>query len=319
VNRRVFVTSFTVLAALSPTANPQQTAPRRIGVLMAPQPEFDEGIRQGLRDLGYIEGQNIVIEWRRSLSSDVQLEALAKELVDLKVELIIAPSTPPARAALRATSLPVVFASGDPVRSGLVTSLARPGGNGTGISSTTPELTAKRLELLQQLVPGMRRVLYLQNPSNPLSPQLLQEAKGAGGRLGLQIESLPARNVTELETALTAMKRARDDAVLVAGDLLFLSNRSKLVPAIRQTKLPAVYVWKDYHDQGVLVSYGPDAGWITRRLAVYVDKILKGGKPGELPIEQVIKYELVINLRVARELGIIIPDSILLRADEVIR
>jgi putative ABC transport system substrate-binding protein len=309
-------------ALLSLTAHADEVSSvHRIGVLTAalPRSPVEEGLRDGLRELGYIEGKNIVIEWRLSLGTDEELRSLATQLAGSNLELIVALGTPHARAALRATTLPVVFGAGDPVANGLAASLAKPGGNGTGVSAVTTDLTPKRVEFLKQVAPGIRRIAYLENPSNPTRARLLQEARIAAKALGVEIEPVDARDIRELDTALRAIQRKGADAILVTADLLFLSNQAKVVRAVRETRLPALFPWREYHDEGVLMSYGSSLRDQARRMAAYVDKILKAAKPSDLPIEQVSKYELVIDLRVAGELGIKVPQDLLLRADEVIR
>jgi putative ABC transport system substrate-binding protein len=213
-----------------------------------------------------------------------------------------------------------VFASGDPVATGLAASLAKPGGRATGVSSTTTDLTPKRLELLLRAAPRrVERVLYLENSSNPLRAALLEEAKVAATTLGVEIKSLDASGVRGLDSALNRIRHSEADAILVAADLLFLSNREKVAQAVRAARLPAMFPWREYHTAGVLMSYSPSMRWVARQVAVYADRILKGANPAELPIEQVSKYELVIDLRIAQSLKLKIPQDMLLQADEVIR
>jgi putative ABC transport system substrate-binding protein len=317
-----FVTAFVVTASmLSSAAHADQPPIPRIGVLdlsLANSP-YEEGLREGLRELGYVEGKSLTIEWRLSTEVHAGFEAPAAELVHSKVDLIVALGTPAARAALAATnSIPVVFWSGDPVGSGIAASLARPGANGTGVSAVSTELTAKRLELLKQLVPRARRFCLLMNSSNPMSGLQLKEAQRAAPTLGLQVTTLDAQNSAELEAALRAIPPSAHGFV-VAGDILFVVNRFKIARALREARMPAIFVVRTSSDDGLLMSYGPNLKEAMRRMSVYVDKILKGAKPADLPIEQISKYELVIDLRVARELGIKVPQDLLLRADEVIR
>jgi putative ABC transport system substrate-binding protein len=292
----------------------------RIGALVPPvliSPE--EGLRQGLRELGYIEGRNLTIE-RRIAGTNDALQSGVADLARSRVDLIVAFGTPAARAALSATStIPVVFLSGDPVGTGLAASLARPGANVTGVSSLSTELMSKRLELLQQIAPRIRRVILLGNPSNPLNPGVLEEAQKAARTLRIHMIALDARNADELDAALRGIQRGAADAFVVSSDYLFLANRAKIAEAVIKAKLPAIFPWRDYHDAGVLMSYGANLKEIGRRAAIYVDKILKGAKPEELPIEQMSQYELVIDLRVARAMGLKVPRELLLRADEVIR
>ena len=292
----------------------------RIGALVPPvllSPE--EGLRQGLRELGYVEGRNLTIERRLAATNDA-LQSGAADLVRSRVDLIVAFSTAAARAALSETStIPVVFISGDPVGTNLAESLARPGANGTGVSTLSTELIPKRLELLRQVAPRMRRVILLGNPTTPLYAGALKAAQEAALTLHVHIIALDARNADELNMALQAIQRSSADAFIAGSDLLFLANKKKIAVAVVKAKLPGMFPWRDYHEAGVLMSYGASPKELGRQAAAYVDKILKGAKPAELPIEQMSKYELVIDLRVARELGIKVPQDLLLRADEVIR
>jgi putative tryptophan/tyrosine transport system substrate-binding protein len=283
----------------------------------------EDYLSDGLRDLGYIEGKTIHIEWRRVLGTSAEtsdeLRSLVADLTRSKVDLIVVFSTPAARAALQDTAVPVVFVAGDPVGTGLAASLARPGGRGTGVSMLMPEITSKRIELLRQAAPGIHRIVFLMNSSNPLNTRMLEEAQRTARTLGMELATLDARNTDELDSALHAMRRGAADGLLVSPDLFFLANRVKVTQAVRKAKLPAIYPYKEYHDDGALMSYGADVREANRKAAAYVDKILKGAKPSELPIEQMSKYDLVIDLRAARAIGIHVPQDLLLRADEVIR
>ena len=279
----------------------------------------EEGLRQGLAELGYVEGRNLIIERRRAESGD-DLRSAAEDLVRSKVNLIVALTTTAARAALSATAtIPVVFISGDPVGTGLAESLAYPGGNATGVSTLSTELMPKRLELLQQVAPHVRRVILLGNPGNPLQAGVLREARKAGEALHMHIVAVDARNAVELDAALRGLQHRASDAFMVTSDVLFLGNRAKVAAAVAKARLPGIFPWRDYHDAGVLMSYGASPKEMGRQAAAYVDRILKGAKPADLPIEQSSKYELVIDLRVARELGLKVPQELLFRADEVIR
>ena len=292
----------------------------RIGTLtplVTTSPE--EGLREGLAELGYVEGRNLIIE-RRSAESTDGLQSAAADLVRSKVNLIVAFTTQAARAALSATStIPVVFLSGDPVGTGLAASLAHPGANASGVSTLSTELMPKRLELLRQVAPQVRRVILLGNPSSPLQAGVLKEAHKAGEALRMQVVAVDARNAAELDAALRRLQHRAHDGFMVSSDLLFLTNRAKVAAAVAKAKLPGIFPWRDYHDVGVLMSYGASTREMGRRAAAYVDKILKGAKPADLPVEQSSKYELVIDLRVARELGLKVPQELLFRADEVIR
>jgi putative ABC transport system substrate-binding protein len=306
-------------ALLCLSAWADQPSISRIGVLVPPlaNSPLEEGLREGLRGLGYSEGKNIVIEWRRSAGVNEEMRSLAADLARAKVEVIVVYSTRAARAAVDATNLPVVFVSGDPVASGLAASLARPGGNATGVSGVLTELTGKRLQLLRLLVPQARRIACLINSSSPLAPLQFEAAESAARTLGVKLVKLDARNDAELDAALHTMPAV--DGVLVTGDSLFLANRAKLAGALRKAKLPAIFPTKEYQGDGVLMSYGPSLREAGRKMALYVDKILKGAKPADLPIEQISNYELVIDLRAARELSLKVPQDLLLSADEVIR
>jgi putative tryptophan/tyrosine transport system substrate-binding protein len=314
----------TAAAAMSLLLGPALADPSptmvRIGALDPPvliPPE--EGMRQGLKELGYLEGRNLTIERRLGETNDA-LQSGAADLVHSRVDVIVAFGTPAARAALAATStIPVVFVSGDPVGTGLAASLARPGANATGVSSLSSELMSKRLELLQKMAPRIRRVILLGNPSSPLHTGVLRETQTAARTLHLRIVTLDASNADEVDAALRGIQAGAADAFLVSSDVLFLANRAKLAGAVAKAKLPAIFPWVDYHDAGVLMSYGANLKEAGRQMAGYVDRILKGAKPGELPIEQMSKYELVIDLRVARAMSLKVSQHLLLSADEVIR
>ena len=301
-------------------ADTQQAVPH-IGVLL-PQlanAPLGDGLREGLRELGYIEGKTIVLESRPPGATPEALRSIAADLARSKVDLLVVFSTPAARAALDATTLPVVFLAGDPVAAGLATSLARPGGNATGVSLLTSELTAKRLELLRMSAPRARRFILLTNSANPTTTRQLEGAQEGARSLGVELLVLDARNATELDAALARIPQSGVGGVVVSAELLFLTHRAKIAQALRATRLPAIFPATEYHDAGVFMTYGPSLKQAMRRVAVYVDKILHGAKPSDLPIEQVSKVELVIDLRVARAQGLEIPKDLLLRADEVIQ
>jgi putative tryptophan/tyrosine transport system substrate-binding protein len=279
----------------------------------------EEGLRQGLAELGYVEGRNLIIERRRAETKD-DLQSAAEDLVRAKVNLIVAFSTPGAHAALSATSsIPVVFISGDPVGTGLAESLSHPGGNASGVASLSTELMPKRLEMLQQVAPHIRRVILLGNSNSPLQANVLKETLKAGEALHIQVVAVDARNAKELDAALRGLQHRASDGFMVSSDVLFLSNKTKVAAAVAKARLPGVFPWREYHDAGVLMSYGSSTNEMGRQAAAYVDKILKGAKPADLPVEQSSKYALVIDLRVARDMGIKVPKGLLLRADEVIR
>ncbi len=283
-----------------------------------------EAFRQGLRDLGYVEGRNLVIEYRFAEGKSERLPALAAELVALKVDVIVAVTTPEALAAKKATrTLPIVFvAAADPVTSGLVSSLARPGGNVTGLSSFFPELVGKRLELLTQAVPGVSRVAVLWHPGflpERTEKDMLKGAEVTAQALGVRLQFLEARGPADFDRAFSEMTRARAGALTVLGTTMLFNERRRLVDLATKSRLPAVYPWREGVDAGGLMAYGPNIPDLFRRAATYVDKILKGAKPSDLPVEQPTKFELVINLKTAKALGLTIPPSLLGRADEVLQ
>ena len=298
----------------------------RIGFLalnMAANPHLVEAFLQGLRDLGYVEGRNVVIEYRDAAGKPERLPALAAELLALKVDVILAAGEPHALAAKRATkTIPIVFtATADPVASGLVTSLSRPGGTVTGLSSVGPDLVGKRLELLKQVVPGVSRVAVLWQPGaadERTERDLLKGTEVAARALGVRLQFVEARGPAEFEGAFAAMTKARAGALTVLGSPMLLIERRRLVDLAAKHRLPAVYPSRESVDAGGLMSYGANAADLYRRAATYVDKILKGAKPGDLPVEQPTKFELVINLKTAKALGLTIPASLLHRADQVL-
>jgi putative ABC transport system substrate-binding protein len=287
-------------------------------------PGTKEAFRQGLRDLGYVVGSNVVIEYRDAAGKADRFPALAAELVALQVDVIVtAGSTPSALAAKRATrTIPVVFvATGDPVGSGLVTSLARPGGNITGPSSLTPALAGKCLELLKQTVPGVSRVAVLWQPGGMgerSEKDMLQGAEVAAQALGVRLHFAEAKGPADFDRVFSEMTGARASALTVLPSVVFSAERRRLVELAAKNRLPAVYPWREAVDAGGLMSYGPNNADLFRRAATYVDKILKGAKPADLPVEQPTKFELVVNLKAAKALGLTIPPSVLVRADEII-
>ncbi len=326
--RLAFTITLLLGGLFSPLAVAAQQAAKvpRIGFLaqnLAPSGP-QEAFLQGLRDVGYVEGRNIVIEYRDAEGKFERLPALAAEVVALKVDVIVAPSTVAALAAKHATrTLPIVFAgANDPVTDGLVTSLARPGGNVTGLSSLGPELAGKRLELLKQADPGVSRVAVLWQPGGSgerTEKDILKETDVAARALGVRLQVVEARGPADLDRAFSDMTKARAGALTVVGSPLFVNERRRLADLAAKNRLPAVYPGRLYVDAGGLMSYGPNLADLLRRAATYVDKILKAAKPADLPIEQPTKFELVINLKAAKALGITIPRSVLGRADQVIQ
>jgi putative tryptophan/tyrosine transport system substrate-binding protein len=300
----------------------QPTRARQIGFLCpakCAQPEH-ESFREGLRELGYIEGRDITIIRRAAESNPDRLTGLAAELVALKVDVLVTASTPAIQAAKQATStIPIVFASaGDPVASGLVASLAKPGGNVTGITILSPELSGKRLELLKETVPRLVRVAVLTNPATPAQASL-GEFGAAARALGVTLQLLKAQGPNELENAFASVVRERAGALIIVPDAFFASQRQRFIKFTTKNRLPAIYDRRDYVDAGGLMSYGINFLYQFRRAAVYVDKILKGAKPADLPVEQPTKFELVINLKAAKQIGLTIPPNVLARADRVIK
>jgi putative ABC transport system substrate-binding protein len=280
-----------------------------------------ESFRQGLRELGYVEGQTIAIEYRFADGQPDRLPALAAELVRLKVDVIVTGGPPAPEAAKQATStIPIVFAvAADPAAQGLVASLARPGGNITGLASIAAEVVGKELELLKEVAPKVLRVAVLQNPSNHVHPTVLRQAEGAARALGIQLQIVQARTPPEIEAAFAAMRSQRVGGVLVLRDGLFLAQRTQTAALAAKNRLPTVYGHREEAEAGGLMAYGASVSFMYRRAATYVDKILRGAKPADLPVEQPTKFELVINLKTAKALGLTIPQSLLLRADEVIQ
>jgi ABC-type uncharacterized transport system substrate-binding protein len=297
----------------------------RIGVLWpflpTVGPPLAEAFRQGLRNLGYVKGQNITIEYRYSEGKDSRLPDLAGELVRLKVDVIFAPTTTAALAAKNATSeIPIITATAaDHVGSGLAASLARPGGNVTGLSlMASLEISGKQLELLKEALPKLTRVVALADPANPPTAGLLKAAEQAARSLGVQLRVVEARDPNELEGAFSTIKKEHAGALLVIGSP-FIGSNPRIVSFAASGRLPAMYPYTESVDAGGLMSYGPNRPDLFRRAAVYVDKILKGSKPAALPIEQPMKFEFVINLKTAKQLGLTIPQSVLYRADRVIK
>jgi len=310
--------------ALVPLTHEAQSSPR-VGMLM-PVSRADaeiniEAFRKALRELGYVESREIRIERRYSEGKDERLKDFATELVALKVDVIVTWGTPAARAAKAATkTIPIVTAAlTDPVGTGLVASLARPGGNLTGVTSGGAELSGKSLELLTELAPGVKRIAVLWNPANPIQPVAFREAQVAAEAKRLQIQSVGVSDPNELDGALATMTGERLGALLVLQDLMLQAHRRQIVDFVARNRLPAMYERKTWVDAGGLMSYGVSFPDNFRRAATYVDKILRGSKPADLPVEHPTKFELIINMKTARALGLTIPQSILLRADQVLQ
>ena len=306
-------------------AQPAGKVPR-VGYLIAgshsdPQRQLLlEAFRQGLRELGYVEGQNIAIESRWAEGKDDRLPAFAADLVRSKVDIIVAQSGAATQAAQQATrTIPIVMSlSNDAVGSGLVASLARPGGNITGLTIIAPDLAGKQFQLLKEVVPKVSRVALLTNPANPASAPFLREAEAATRALGVRLQTLETRNPQEIDSAFAAMTSERAGALLILPDVIFLSQRRQIAELATKRRLPSVYGVGEYAEAGGLMAYGANHIDLVRRAATYVDKILKGAKPADLPVAQPTKFDLVINLRTAKAIGLTIPPSLLQRADQII-
>ena len=312
-----------IFLASVPIAEAQQTGkvPRMIGFLQggATDVSLVDAFRQGLRDLGWVEGQNIIIEYRRAYGKLDQLPALAAELVRLKVDVIFTASATAALAAKKATStIPIVLAvSSDPVAAGLVDSLARPGGNVTGLTRFTAELSGKRLELLKEAFPRVSLVAVLWNPET--QSLAFKETQAAAQALGVQLQSLEVRGPNDFEKAFSAITKKRASALMVLGDAVTILQRARILEFAEKSRLPAMYDRPEDVNQGGLMFYGVNEPETFRRAATYIDKILKGRKPADLPVEQPMKFELVINLKTANQLGLTILPWLLFRADKVIK
>ena len=314
------------LLAVPLAAGAQQPAKvPRIGLLSSFSPSdtalWHQAFRQGLRDLGWVEGKNISIEYRYAEGRHDRLPDLAADLVRLKVDIIVTAVTSDAVAGKNATrAIPIVMASaGDPVATGLVESLARPGGNITGLSQMVPELVGKRLELLREIVPKLSRVAVLWNPQDRSSTLSWKEIQLPARQAGVQLHSLEVRSPSDLDKAFEDATRARAGALAIMPDPVFVTNLKRIADLAAKHRLPSIFHLREFADADGLVTYGVDRSDMFRRAATYVDKILKGAKPADLPVEQPAKFELVINLKTARALGLTIPPSLLLRADRVIQ
>ena len=325
MRRREFIALLGGAAVAWPVAGHAQQAGNvyRIGFLWdgpSVLPDNIEAFRQGLRDLGYVEGRNLAIEYRWAEGKPDRMRELAEELVRLKVDVIIAPSSIYTEAAKRATStIPIVFiVHADPLHTGHVASLARPGGNVTGLSLMMTETNVKGLELFKEALPGLSRVAVIFDPATPSHTPGLKAVETAGPSLGLRVQPVPARSAAEYEGAFAAIVRERAEAVLVLLTPLFVAGTKPLAELALRHRLPSLYGLRHHVEAGGLMSYSADRADLWRRGAIFVDKILKGARPAELAVQQPTKFELVINLRTAKTLGIAIPPSLLARADEVI-
>jgi putative tryptophan/tyrosine transport system substrate-binding protein len=327
MNRKITVlTLCAMLFALCSSAEAQQpTKVPRIGNLGAGVGSSSSGrpeaFRQGLRELGYVEGKNIVIEWRSSEGKLDRLPALAAELVRLKVAMIVTGGGSSTRAAKEATStIPIVMQQdNDPVANGFVASLARPGGNITGLSTFAPELSGKRLELLKETIPKLSRVAVLGTSTISGNAQMLREVELIAGALGVKLQYLDVLGSKDIETAFRAASKGRADAVLTLTSIILLNHRTQVAELAVKSRLSAIYPQTEYTEAGGFMYYGANILDLHRRAATYVDKILKGAQPADLPVEQPKKFEFIINLKAAKQIGLTIPPNVLVRADKVIR
>ncbi len=327
MRRREFMTLLGGVAATWPlAARAQHPAMPVLGFVSFAQREatlqasWYQAFHDGLRDHGWVPGRNLLIEYRFADDKPDRLAALVQDLVRLKLDAIFVPTRPALPAVRTATAtIPIVFVSlGDPVAEGWVASLARPGGNLTGVAGLSPDLAGKRLELLRELAPSLSKVAVLWNPANSAEELAVKVTETAARSLGMSLVVEHAGSPGELHRAIAAIAQSDAKSIVVLPDPMFLANREQLVELIRQSRLPAIYMETGFVAAGGLISYGPNFTELFRRAAAYVDKILKGAKPGDLPVEQPTKFELVINLKTAKAIGVTVPTSILLRASEVI-
>jgi len=319
----LLIVAVVVVAAIATAQQPARVP--RIGFLSAASTSANaarnEAFRQGLREVGYVEGKNIVIEWRSAEGKPDRLSALAAELVGLKVDVIVSGGPSTTRAAKGATStIPIVMAQDpDPVGSGFVASLARPGGNITGLATLTPELSGKRLELMKEIVPRLSRAAVLGTSTRPGNAQELKEVELAAGAFKVQLQHLDVLDPKDIETAFRAASKGRADALFVLGGPVLISHRTKVVELAVKSRLPATYDRPEFVEEGGLMTYSVSSTDLFRRAATYVDKILKGAKPADLPVEQAKKFELIISLKAAKQIGLTIPPNVSARADKIIR
>jgi putative ABC transport system substrate-binding protein len=329
ISRRTFLCGLALVRLAVPRAveaQPPEKVPR-VGYI-SPGSSSDpvrqrrlEALRQGLRDLGYVDGRNIAIEPRWAEGKYDRYPALVADLIRLKVHVIVTVGGRASQVAQQATStIPIIMSVViDPLGAGLVSNLARPQGNVTGVSMMAPDLIGKQFEVLKQVVPKVTRVAVLWNPANPSSPPQLREADVAARAAGLRLQSLEAGSPQEIDSAFAAMMSERAGALVVLLDAILNNQRSQITELAAKRRLPAVYAVRDYAEAGGLISYGSNPLELERYAATFVDKILKGAKPADLPVEQPTKFELVINLKTAKALGLTIPQTLLLRADQVIQ
>ena len=314
-----------LVMSLAGAVQPAAAKTYRIGFIGNSTPALEANLvgpfRDGLRERGYVEGRNLVIEYRWAEGNYARLPDLAAELIASKVDVLVAAGTPAALAVKRATTtVPMVMvAVGDPVGTGLVASLARPGGNLTGLVSIAPDLEGKRLELLREIVPKLSRVSVLINPANPYTVSSAEQIRAAGQALRLKVHFANVRKGEEVDQALEAIAGEHPDGLIMVADRIFLHNRARIADFTTRHRLPGVYAYSELVDEGGLMSFGPSYPGMHRRAAYFVDRILKGANPADLPMEQPEKFELIVNLKSAKAFGLTIPQSVLLRADRLIR
>ena len=312
--------AFTVCAALA-SAQQSQNIPR-VGILFIggrDQPHL-EAFKQGLRERGYVEGKNIALEYRYAEGREDRLPELAAELVQVKVDVIVVTADISAQAAQRATkTLPIVVTTGDPVTWGLADSLAKPGGNVTGLSVLLADLSGKRVEILKETFPKLSRVAALWNPTGRVASPVFKETSAAAQALSLQLHSFEVQTLQDIEKALVEIPKLRSSALLVLLTPLVTLHSKRIVELALKQHLPGMYPTRQFAEEGGLMAYGPLIGDLYRRAATYVDKILKGAKPADLPVEQPMRFEFIINLKTAKQIGLTIPPNVLARADKVIR
>jgi putative ABC transport system substrate-binding protein len=324
-NNVLFIVATLILASFHLAEAQQPGKVPRIGIL-PPGPVSErvhlwEAFRQGLRELGYVEGQNITLVFPSGEVKPERLLHLAAELVSLKVDVIVAPTTPAALAVMNATrTIPIVMPTTiDPVETGLVASLARPGGNATGLTSIASDLSGKRLELLKEVVPGVSRIGVLSNPTSASVPRQMRETEVTARALGVQLQRLEVRGPEDFERVFQAATKERAGALITLDDALVFTHRARVVKLAAKSRLPAMYGFRESVDTGGLMSYAANLADMYRHAATYVDKILKGRKPADLPVEQPTKFEFVINLKAAKQIGLTIPPTVLARADKVVK
>ena len=319
----LFVVALLAVAVIAEGQQPKKVP--RIGFLSNASSAADsvryDAFRQGLRELGYVGGKNILIEYRSSEGRSDRLPALVAELLHLKVDIIVTTGPTVTRAAKEATvTIPIVFAQeGDPVGSGFVASLARPGGSLTGLSTLGPELSEKRLELLKEIVPTLSRVAVIGTSTIPAHARFLKEHERAAGAFGVKLQFLDVLDPKDIEAAFRAANKGRVDGLLVLSGPVLNSHRTQVLDLAMESRLPAIYNFPEYVEAGGLMTYGVSAPDLARRASTYVDKILKGRKPADLPVQQPKKFELAINLKTAKQIGLTIPPNVLARADKVIK